>query len=245
MRAPVTLERYVGPALYVHGQGDVIVHEGSFAAGMVIPCHVHAEPVISLVLEGDGVEEVGGRTRLVTAQDLLLTPAYALHGYRFSRSGRWFNMQVTDGWLARVADGGAILPDAAQIIHSHAATCCARFAAIMGRRSPITSGDAASSGHGWRSRTAIGRCRRSRSTPDSRTSRTSHASSGGPSARRRGSTPARSAAAERHRTTQPASALAGDTRIARHDGMHTATTDTTSSPAATTASVVRSPGATP
>ena len=72
----------------MHGQGDVIVHEGSFAAGMVIPCHVHAEPVISLVLEGDGVEEVGGRTRLVTAQDLLLTPAYALQGHRFGRSGR-------------------------------------------------------------------------------------------------------------------------------------------------------------
>ena len=114
MPAPVTLERYVGPALYVHGQGDVIVHEGSFAAGMVIPCHVHAEPVISLVLEGDGVEEVGGRTRLVTAQDMLLTPAYALHGYRFGRSGRWFNMQLTDSWLARVADGAAPLPDTAQ-----------------------------------------------------------------------------------------------------------------------------------
>ena len=58
--------------------------------------HVHADPVISLVLEGDGVEDVAGRTRPVTAQDLLLTPAYALHGYRFGRSGRWFNMTTTD-----------------------------------------------------------------------------------------------------------------------------------------------------
>jgi AraC family transcriptional regulator len=123
--SPVTLERYVGPALYVHGPGDVIIHEGSFTAGLVIPCHVHADPVISLVLEGDGVEEVGDRTRLVTAQDLLLTPAYALHGYRFAHSGRWFNMQLTDSWLARVADGGPPLPDAAQIIHGHAAAAWA------------------------------------------------------------------------------------------------------------------------
>jgi AraC family transcriptional regulator len=140
MPAPVTLERYVGPALYVHGQGDVIVHEGSFAAGMVIPCHVHAEPVISLVLEGDGVEEVGGRTRLVTAQDLLLTPAFALHGYRFGRSGRWFNMQLADAWLARVADGGAILPEAAQIIHSHAAAAwAARVRSEVRNRDTVSS----------------------------------------------------------------------------------------------------------
>src|SRR6476469_10053478 len=82
MPSPVTLERYVGPALHVHGHGAVVIHEGGFAAGLVIPCHVHADPVVSLVLDGDGAEEVGGRTRLVTAQDLLLTPAYAVHGYR-------------------------------------------------------------------------------------------------------------------------------------------------------------------
>jgi AraC family transcriptional regulator len=81
--------------------------------------------VISLVLEGDGVEDVAGRTRLVTAQDLLLTPSYALHGYRFGRSGRWFNMQLTDSWLARVADGSPTLPTAAQILHSHAAAAWA------------------------------------------------------------------------------------------------------------------------
>jgi len=125
MSAPVTLERYVGPALYVHGHGDVTVYEGTFEAGLTIPLHVHAEPVISLVLAGDGVEEVGDRTRLVTTQDLLLTPAYAPHGYRFGRSGRWFNMQLTDSWLARVADGAPALPAAAQIVHSHAAAAWA------------------------------------------------------------------------------------------------------------------------
>jgi AraC family transcriptional regulator len=92
---------------------------------MVILCHVHADHVISLVLDGDGIEEVGGRARLVTVQDLLLTPAYAPHGYRFSRAGRWFNMQLTDEWLARVADGAPTLPETAQIIHSRAAAAWA------------------------------------------------------------------------------------------------------------------------
>jgi len=140
MPAPVTLERYVGPALYVHAHGDVIVYEGSFVAGQVIPCHVHADPVISLVLEGDGVEDVAGRTRPVTAQDLLLTPAYALHGYRFGRSGRWFNMQLTDSWLARIAEGSPALPTAAQILHSHAAAAwAARVRTEVRHRDTVSS----------------------------------------------------------------------------------------------------------
>jgi AraC family transcriptional regulator len=125
MQPPVTLERYVGPALHVHARGAVVIHEGTFEAGAVIPLHVHADPVISLVLEGDGSEEVGSRTRLLTAQDLLLTPAYAPHGYRFSTAGRWFNMQLTDAWLARIADGAPPIPDAAQIVQSHAAAAWA------------------------------------------------------------------------------------------------------------------------
>ena len=140
MPAPVTLEEYVGPALYVHAHGDVTVYEGSFAAGQVIPCHVHADPVISLVLDGDGLEDVGGRTRLVTAQDLLLTPAYAEHGYRFARPGRWFNMQITDSWLARVAEGSPTLPGAAQILRSHAAAAwAARVRTEVRHRDTISS----------------------------------------------------------------------------------------------------------
>src|SRR5215210_3385864 len=80
------------------------------------------------------------RTRLVTAQDLLLTPAYALHGYRFGRSGRWFNMQLTDSWLARVADGAPALPTAAQIVHSHAAAAwAARVRTEVRHRDTVSS----------------------------------------------------------------------------------------------------------
>jgi len=125
MDTPVRLERFVGPPVHVHGRGEVSIHEGSYAAAQVIPRHVHVELVVSLVLAGDGEEEVAGRTRAVTTHDLLFTPAYAPHGYRFGTAGRWFNMQFADGWLARVADGGPPLPETAQIVHSNTAAAWA------------------------------------------------------------------------------------------------------------------------
>src|SRR5687768_3288707 len=125
MQTTVALARFVGPAIYVHAPGDVAMHEGTFASGMVLPCHVHDAPVVSLVLEGAGDEEVHGRTRGVAAQDILFTPSYAPHGYRFGSRGRWFNIQLSDAWLARVADGGPRLPEAAQVVRSRAAAAWA------------------------------------------------------------------------------------------------------------------------
>jgi AraC family transcriptional regulator len=125
METAVALARFVGPAIYVHARGDVAMHEGSFAAGMVLPCHVHDAPVISLVLEGAGDEEVHGRTRGVAAQDILFTPSFAPHGYRFGSRGRWFNIQLSDAWLARVADGGPRLPETAQVVRSRSAAAWA------------------------------------------------------------------------------------------------------------------------
>jgi AraC family transcriptional regulator len=121
----VALAQFVGPAVFVHAQGDVAMHEGAFAAGQILPCHVHDAPVISLVLDGAGQEEVGGRTRAVAAQDILLTPSYAPHGYRFGSQGRWFNIQLSDAWLARVIDDGRRLSDVAQVVRSRSAAAWA------------------------------------------------------------------------------------------------------------------------
>jgi AraC family transcriptional regulator len=138
METPVALDRYVGPPIHVHG--GVEIHEGSYTAGLVIPRHVHAEPVITLVLAGDGVEEVGGRSRDVATQDLLFTPAFAPHGYRFGNPGRWFNMQVAQAWLERVADGGPPLPESAQIVRSHtAAAWAARVRTEVRQRDAVSS----------------------------------------------------------------------------------------------------------
>ena len=121
----VALAQFVGPAIYVHATGDVAMHEGRFGAGDLLPCHVHDAPVISLVLEGEGVEQVGTRTRAVAASDLLLTPSYAPHGYRFATRGRWFNIQLSDAWLARAADGGPPVAETAQVVRSRSAAAWA------------------------------------------------------------------------------------------------------------------------
>ena len=135
----IALAQFVGPAIFVHAHGDVAMHEGTFAAGQLLPCHVHDAPVISLVLEGDGQEEVGGRTRGVAAQDILLTPAFAPHGYRFGSRGRWFNIQLSDAWLARVTDGGTRLPTSAQVVRSRSAAAWAARVRTEVRERDVTS----------------------------------------------------------------------------------------------------------
>jgi len=125
MAAPVSLERFVGPPLHTQGGGGIVVHEGTFAADQVIPPHVHDVPVISLILRGAGTETVSDGARELAVQDLILTPAYALHAYRFREAGRWLNMQFSDDWLDRVTDGRPILSKASQIIQSRPAAAWA------------------------------------------------------------------------------------------------------------------------
>ena len=134
MTTAVPLDRFVGPAIHSHAGGGVAIHESAFLANSIVPVHVHDDPVISLVLHGEATEEVGGRTRDFAAQDVLFTPAYALHGYRFRSPGRWFNMQLSGAWLARVADGGPPLPEAAQIVRSHTAAAWAARVRVDGAR---------------------------------------------------------------------------------------------------------------
>jgi len=125
MAQPVSLERFVGPPLHTQGGGGIVVHEGTFAADQVIDPHVHDVPVISLILRGAGTETVSEGARELAPQDLILTPAYALHAYRFREGGRWLNMQFSDSWLERVTDGHPILSKKSQVIQSRAAAAWA------------------------------------------------------------------------------------------------------------------------
>ena len=121
MSTLMTLERFVGAPLHVHADGAVVFHEASYSSGQIIPCHVHAEAVISLVLDGDGVDDGRARPEPLGRQDILFTPSHAPHGYRFATNGRWFNIQVSDPWLERVADGKRHLPTSAEILKGNAA----------------------------------------------------------------------------------------------------------------------------
>lgn len=121
MSTLVTLEKFVGAPLHVHADGAVQLYESSFSSGQIIPAHAHAEAAISLVLAGEGVDDGDNGTRRVAANDILFTPSFVPHGYRFGKSGRWFNIQLTDSWLERVTDGERRLPDNAEVLRGHAA----------------------------------------------------------------------------------------------------------------------------
>lgn len=121
MSTLVTLEKFVGAPLHVHADGAVQLHESNFINGQVIPGHAHAEAVISLVLSGEGVDDGDNGTRPLGPRDLLFTPSYVPHGYRFAKGGRWFNIQLADAWIERVTDGENRLPKNAEILKGHGA----------------------------------------------------------------------------------------------------------------------------
>ena len=126
MQTPVALERFVGPPLHApRGGGGVTVHEGSFEAGGEIPVHVHDAAVISLIVRGVASEQISSGIQEIVAQDLILTPAYSLHGYRFRESGKWVNMQFSDEWFARLSDGQRLVHQTSKIVRSDSAAAWA------------------------------------------------------------------------------------------------------------------------
>ena len=139
MPTSVPLERFVGPAIHAHGRGDVAIHEGTFNAGLVLPIHVHDVMVVSLMLSGIATERVHEGVRQIAAQDLIVTPAYAVHSYEFREPGRWLNVQLSDAWLARALDGNKLLHERSEIVHSGSAAAWA-----MRIRSEVRAPDSAS-----------------------------------------------------------------------------------------------------
>jgi AraC family transcriptional regulator len=124
--SPVTLDRFVGVPVYVHRPGDVALHEAPFSAGGGIPTHVHAEAVVSLVLDGAGDDTTRG-AHAIGAGDLLYTPAYTAHGYHFATDGRWFNVELSTDWLEGALDGGVLAGGASFLRNASAAAWLERI----------------------------------------------------------------------------------------------------------------------
>ncbi|MEO7966898.1 MAG: AraC family transcriptional regulator [Gemmatimonadaceae bacterium] len=101
------------------------VAENSYKEGFVSPAHSHDSALVSLVLQGEATEEFRGRTRILTAQSILFTPAHESHGHVFRSPGRWLNMQFSSAWLARLSPVSTHLPDAPQLIKNHTAVAWA------------------------------------------------------------------------------------------------------------------------
>jgi len=139
MPTSVALERFVGPAIHVHGGGAVGIHEAAFAPSLAIPVHVHDVAVVSLVLSGLATERVEEGTRVIAAQDLIFTPAFAPHSYQLTKPGRWLNMQLSRTWIEKATDGQSLLYERSQIVRSGSAAAWA-----MRVRTDVEHADAAS-----------------------------------------------------------------------------------------------------
>jgi AraC-type DNA-binding domain-containing proteins len=139
MPTSVALERFVGPAIHAHGRGAVGIHEGAFDPSQVIPVHVHDVAVVSLVLSGVATERIEEGTRVIAAQDLIFTPAFAPHSYQFAKPGRWLNMQLSRTWIERATDGQSLLYERSEIVRSGSAAAWA-----MRVRAEVHHADAAS-----------------------------------------------------------------------------------------------------
>ncbi|HYC51749.1 MAG TPA: AraC family transcriptional regulator [Gemmatimonadaceae bacterium] len=140
MPTPVSLERFVGPPIHSHGRGEISIHEGEFSPQLVVPPHMHDVVVVSLMLSGVAIEQVHDGPRNLQRQDLIVTPAWEVHSYRFPEPGRWFNMQLSDAWLTRASDGNPLECRASEIVRSAAAAAWATRV-----RTEVREGDSVSS----------------------------------------------------------------------------------------------------
>jgi AraC family transcriptional regulator len=92
------------------------------------------------MLSGQAIESVHDGPRNLAAQDLIVTPAFEIHSYRFPETGRWFNMQFPDPWLARVTDGNPLKYRCSEIVRSSDAVTWANRV-----RTEVRSSDSVSS----------------------------------------------------------------------------------------------------
>ena len=121
----IKLGHFVGAPVHALAYAGVSIAESTYAAGTVVKPHAHDSALLTLVLGGDSTEENRGRTRNLTAQTLLFTPAQEMHGHLFRNEGRWLNMQFSSEWFARVAAGSAPLPQTPQLLQNHTAVAWA------------------------------------------------------------------------------------------------------------------------
>ena len=121
MTKPVALGHFVGPAVHSHARGGVNVHESNLSTGLVVPPHVHDRSIISVILRGVAVEQVGRRVRDIVTQDFLFTPAFEMHSYRVRDAGRWMNMEFSNEWLEAHMQAATPLPETSLLFRSDTA----------------------------------------------------------------------------------------------------------------------------
>ena len=102
-----TLENgsFYGGVRSERGVAGLTLAETGYEPGFVVPAHDHAHPFFCLGLAGSFVERFERRSWTARPATVFYHPAGAEHAEEFSRDGgRIFNIQLGQGWLARLED---------------------------------------------------------------------------------------------------------------------------------------------
>ena len=98
-----------GQTLRACSVGDFALTETLYAPNAELPKHSHEAAYFCLVLQGTYVEAYDKQSRVCQPLTLIFHPAEEVHSDRFQDAGgRCFNVQVKQGWLARVREHSAL-----------------------------------------------------------------------------------------------------------------------------------------
>ena len=139
MNQPLEMGKFIGTPAHAQKFEGVSVVEATYAKGLLIAPHAHDAPLVSLILGGNATEEYRGRTRELTTQTLLYTPAYETHGHRFLDPGRWLNIQFSNAWLGRLLAGTTKLADTPLLIRNESAVSWAARVGVEMRATDAVS----------------------------------------------------------------------------------------------------------
>lgn len=101
--------QYFGEVCRTQHVADLIFSETRYGAGVTVPWHTHASPLLCLVVRGGFEERSGARRRSLSAGAVLFHPDAEPHAHSFEAAHtRCFTVQLGPLWLAAAASSGEL-----------------------------------------------------------------------------------------------------------------------------------------
>jgi AraC family transcriptional regulator len=101
--------QYYGEVCRTHHVADLIFSETRYRAGVTVPWHAHASPLLCLVVRGGFEERSSGRRRSLGAGAVLFHPDAEPHAHCFEAAHtRCFTVQLGPSWRATAAASGEL-----------------------------------------------------------------------------------------------------------------------------------------
>jgi AraC family transcriptional regulator len=98
---------YFGESLRRGSVGALTLIESQYAAGLVASRHTHERSCFCIVLDGGFSETYGRKQRRCSAGSVIFRPAGEDHANDFERGARCLNIELSDAWMARLAEHAA------------------------------------------------------------------------------------------------------------------------------------------